>query len=602
MGISSTISCYILKNDNERKQSGLYSFQKGETVSTKQKKVFSPNVLKQWHENFKKLVLFKEKYGDCDVPYLWGEDVAFSKWIGIQRKAKNKLPVDLKESLISIGFDFSGAKFNWEEKYEELLQFKKENGHIFLPLDDKKYIDLKDWLSLQILNKDYLVDERFNKLNSLGVVWENKTLRDNKWEAMFEKLDEFKKLNGHCIVPQNWAENPQLSNWVCVQRRTAASGKMTREREKKLNKIGFIWSFREIYDNQWEHHYKLLQQFKKQYGHCKAPGSFKELASWIDRQRTLKKNGKLSEQKEKRLTNLGFVWNFIAENEKKWNEKYQLLSNFKKQHGHCFVPINWKENPSLGNWVATQRRLEASGKLDPDKKAILNKTGFIWSNEALNKLNEQYNNQWEINYKKLITYHKKHKTLQVSLKIDPGLQRWTSLQRRLYKLDRLSKERVEKLDKIDFPWNTQQAYWFKMYNELLNFKREFGHFKVPWGWKENPQLAPWIQRTKLNKHEIGAKKIILLDKIGFDWTRKKRVIKPWEEMYQKLKEFKENYGHTSVPVQWEKDEKLGKWVSRMRYEGKNLPEERRQLLNEINFNWGKQPVKEENISRKRVSA
>lgn len=571
-------------------------------MKEKQKSIFNSKVLKQWHENFKKLVLYKEKYGNCDVPYLWSEDEAFSKWISIQRKIKNKLPTDLKESLVSTGFDFSGAHFNWDEKYEELLQFKKENGHIVLPLYDHTYADLKEWLASQVLNKDYLIEERFNKLNSLGVVWENKNLRDAKWDATFEKLVEFRKSYGHCIVPQNWSENPQLSNWVCVQRRTAASGKMNRERENKLNKLDFIWSFQKIYADQWEHHYKLLEEFKKQYGHCQVPGRLQELASWVDRQRTLKKNGKLSKQKEKKLTSIGFIWNFIAENEKKWNEKYQLLLLFKKQHGHCFVPINWRENPSLGNWVATQRRLEAKGKLDKDKKAKLVKVGFIWSNEALNKLNEQYDNQWEVNYKKLLSYYDTHGTLQVSLKIDPRLQRWTSLQRRLYKLNRLPKKRIEKLDKIDFPWNTQQAYWFKMYNELLNFKRDYGHLKVPWGWNKNPQLAPWIQRTKLNKNELEERKIKLLDKIGFDWTRQKRNIKPWEEMYQKLKEFKENYGHTRVPVQWEKDEKLGKWVSRMRYEGINLPEERQQLLNKINFNWGKGTVNEENSRRKRVSA
>ena len=56
-------------------------------------------------------------------------------------------------------------------------------------------------------------------------------------------------------------------------------------------------------------------------------------------------------------------------------------------------------------------------------------------------------------------------------------------------------------------------------------------------------------------------------------------------MYKKLVKFKRLHGHTQVPVKWKQDPKLGKWVSRMRYEKDKLDPERVYLLEAIDFNW-----------------
>src|SRR5690606_34027930 len=110
--------------------------------------------------------------------------------------------------------------------------------------------DLSEWLLIQILNKNYLIQERLDKLDVLGVLWENKSVRDSRWEVMFNKLVAYRKQHGNCTVPQNWPENPQLSNWVSVQRRTAAAGKLSKERKSKLKNLDFVWSFRDVYNEQ----------------------------------------------------------------------------------------------------------------------------------------------------------------------------------------------------------------------------------------------------------------------------------------------------------------------------------------------------------------
>ena len=54
------------------------------------------------------------------------------------------------------------------------------------------------------------------------------------------------------------------------------------------------------------------------------------------------------------------------------------LCRFKKQNNHCNVPARFKDNPSLGKWVARIRRAHKNGKLSDQKIKPFNKLGFKW--------------------------------------------------------------------------------------------------------------------------------------------------------------------------------------------------------------------------------
>ena len=38
-----------------------------------------------------------------------------------------------------------------------------------------------------------------------------------EWEAMFKRLQAFKRQHGHCNVPEVYAPDQQLANWVQLQ-------------------------------------------------------------------------------------------------------------------------------------------------------------------------------------------------------------------------------------------------------------------------------------------------------------------------------------------------------------------------------------------------
>ncbi len=61
------------------------------------------------------------------------------------------------------------------------------------------------------------------------------------WEALFQALVAFKENQGHCGVPDEWSENPQLGTWVSNQRRAFRKGKLSEERVARLEALGFEW-------------------------------------------------------------------------------------------------------------------------------------------------------------------------------------------------------------------------------------------------------------------------------------------------------------------------------------------------------------------------
>ena len=133
-------------------------------------------------------------------------------------------------------------------------------------------------------------------------------------------------------------------------------------------------------------------------------------------------------------------------------EHYRDLVAFKNEFGHCKVPSNYENNPSLGSWCRTMR--------------------------------SYYNNI------------------------------------------RLSPDRIERLEKIGFVWNVTNEKFEERYRELLAFKKEFGHDKVPTGrlYANNPSLGRWCQRmrylyssTHPGINRLSPDRIARLEEIGFKW-------------------------------------------------------------------------------------
>ncbi|CAB9498114.1 Helicase associated domain [Seminavis robusta] len=68
--------------------------------------------------------------------------------------------------------------------------------------------------------------------------FEEYTSYNDRWKARYEQLKEFKKEHGHLRVP---ASVPGLGRWVTCQRQERRRKKISKDRIKALDAIGFLW-------------------------------------------------------------------------------------------------------------------------------------------------------------------------------------------------------------------------------------------------------------------------------------------------------------------------------------------------------------------------
>jgi ribosomal protein L7Ae-like RNA K-turn-binding protein len=191
-----------------------------------------------------------------------------------------------------------------------LQQFQKREGHCNVPqshIEDKA--NLGTWVNKQrqLKANEQLDPDRQKQLEDIGFEW---VFFSAKWDETHALLQQFKKREGHCNVPQSHTEDEaNLGKWVSHQRELKAKEQLDPDRTQRLEDIGFKW---EVLSASWDEMYALLQQYKKREGHCNIPQSHTEdeanLGTWVNTQRQLERKEKLDPDRRKLLDDLGFNW------------------------------------------------------------------------------------------------------------------------------------------------------------------------------------------------------------------------------------------------------------------------------------------------------
>ena len=196
---------------------------------------------------FLELQEYKQTHGNCLVPQGWKGNRKFADWVSEQRVANNKgrLDADRFRRLEALGFDWDPNNNHWEKYFRQLVMFKQEFGHTNVPQRSGKYAALGTWVRNQRAAKRYkrpIMAERAKRLDEIGFVWV--LVEPMAWEKMFAALVEFKKVHGHCNVPQKSGENKRLGKWVNTQRTHYKRRTLRHDRKQQLDSIGFVWNLR----------------------------------------------------------------------------------------------------------------------------------------------------------------------------------------------------------------------------------------------------------------------------------------------------------------------------------------------------------------------
>lgn len=289
---------------------------------------------------------------------------------------------------------------------------------------------------------------------------------------------------------------------------------------------------------------------------------------------------------------------------KPWLNMRNALKAHKDQTGSLYIDPKNNEKSPLRRWVSEQRHqynLHSKSKktfMTPSKIKLLTLIGFDFmdvDNQIINskpgpREDDQGDKKWEEVFAALIQYKKV--TGSVNVKRCPEnrvLYNWVMSQRVEYKKlatdgrSKLTAAKIQKLNDAGFTFAKRPKYlkWEDRLDQLKDYKIKHGHLKIP---INDPILGEFSgrQRSEYTKFLEGKKdqgmnemRVKELTDLGFVFLIGKRVTierrmtkrKTWDERFQELIEFKEEYAHTLVPQHSVCG--LGEWVHQV-CESRNL--------------------------------
>jgi hypothetical protein len=335
----------------------------------------------------------------------------------------------------------------WEQRFAELQAFKAEHGHCNVPQNhDNPSLTVWVYNCRRQRKQGKLSEERAGRLDGIGFCWSLRTRRflARDWEAMSAELLAFKNCFGHCNVPHGWTRNPELAAWLHGVRCSKRAGKLDPARVRQLDELGVVW---EPGQNRWEEMLASLVQYRERHGDCNVPGSWPEnpkLAKWVKGLRSGHKQGALAADRRAELDALGFQWE--RGGDLRWEEMYDELAQFVRQHGHCCVSTTSTECKKLGNWVRTQRTVRRQGELSADRIRRLDALRFTW---------DLWQEQWDTMFAALVGYKVAfgHCDVPQTWEENRKLGNWVITQRMNYRKDKLDAQQIERLTALGFSFS-----------------------------------------------------------------------------------------------------------------------------------------------------
>ncbi|KAL7536840.1 LOW QUALITY PROTEIN: hypothetical protein ACHAXR_007432 [Thalassiosira sp. AJA248-18] len=444
---------------------------------------------KPWETHYQALVEFRKENGHNDVPVVYEPNPQLYYWIGTQKQSfkKGKLSDGRVALLQEIDFDFTvkaprmkkrkgtrgGNKpFLDPEEFEklvgQLIEYKEKHGDVDVPQRSGRLGSFVHYMRFYIKGGK-LSQDIIDRLTEIGFSW-NVTM--DRWNAKYE---------GENIVGiyLHFPMHSMLTIVISVFSFGQVQGRTWQLRRP-------IWAFLVSTPCQLTMNSPCLQ-----------------LLGFISKEI----DDSLPEDRVEMLSNIDFDFDIPEpkkrfankESPESWPLRFQDLEEFKDEHGHCRVPTTYAPNPSLAKWAATQRTKYKKGSLKDDHlgKPSINDCQILVSDishlcsspltlflESLNEIGfnfgakdpiqelgvlkvpqiEPVNREtyledlWDASYTELAAYknHFGHCNIPISYDANPSLGAWAFSQRMAYKKNKLSEDRIAKLNELGFSFGPQK--------------------------------------------------------------------------------------------------------------------------------------------------
>jgi hypothetical protein len=321
--------------------------------------------------------------------------------------------------------------------------------------------------------------------------------RTRRWLELYVELSEIHQQQG--TLPDL---DRTMSAWATKQRTYRNQGRLPLERERALNRIGFVWNVKEAL---WQRQYEGFLAYRNN-PQAKTTGP---LRNWMSTIR--EKWDQLTPRQQRLLQEAGLVRQPFAD---KAQGRLQELEAFFARQGHLRGL-----SEKLGKFVFRLRERYQAGKLDPEEQKRCDRMGLKWfaSDPAA---------RWSNFYARAAAYVQQFgSAIPVWKWPDRELSQWVGKQTGHWA--KLSDEKRKLLQKLQIKTEEEQhqELWDRRYAQAVVLHTRLGPFRKRVYQNEDELLKGWMRRQRLKWDELSERQREQLKAIGLEKKAPQQRIK-----------------------------------------------------------------------------
>ena len=284
-----------------------------------------------------------------------------------------------------------------------------------------------------------------------------------------------------------------------------------------------------------------------------------------------------------------------------WDLMYQEAKKYRAANGDLNVPRRYvtPDGYSLGSWLCIQRMVrdgKVGGVLTEGQIALLDELGMRWESAD--------DESWSRCYEAAKEYYEAHGDLNMKavyvtsygLRLGYWLSRLRQYRKGKIRSAYLTPEREAALDAIGMTWDVPDYLFERNYAAALAYYKEHEDLDVPVNYVDGDgiRLGVWLNRLrsgrKAGRLTLTEEQVKRLDELGMIWGGRNDLA--WEKTYLEAKRYRAQHGNLNVPTRYrtENGHSLGIWLrsQRVNLRRGKLSAERKQYLDELGMDWGKE--------------
>jgi len=199
---------------------------------------FRPYQAEKWKERFADLLSFRMEHDHCLVPHTYPSNPILARWVKRQRyqyklfqmKEQSSMTAERIQLLANVGFVWHSHEVVWQERLNELLEFRQKTGHCLVPSNYSLNPKLATWVKCQ--RRQYklhlrgsssnITDDRVAILENIGFEWQLRSSShtiQNQIAAHQKKLNTMKgkkskSSKSNCHIPAVVVNNKKIATDV----------------------------------------------------------------------------------------------------------------------------------------------------------------------------------------------------------------------------------------------------------------------------------------------------------------------------------------------------------------------------------------------------